>query len=594
MQDFLVLKPKCWMVAWVLLGGRAAFHPSPSRSSSRACAPPKSRAMVPYQPAGRLQHTWHGLEEKDGASDPIPSELNTMDHSRFAAVSKDKMTVRYTGRGNHSQDVGAVRTNWPCPHRCFVYYYEVSVIDAGTRGSIGVGLADPSFDLNRQPGWEPNSYAYHGHDGRRYVDSERGEPYGPRFGAGDVIGCGLLTDHREIFFTKNGALLGMAFSEITTTVHPTVGLHSPGEKVTFNLGGAPFVFDVDAFANSQREARLSPIRTSLLPADVDLEALVKGYLLHYNYEQTLAKLDVASPSIIASAAGASSDARNARSPPESSYATCSSTSSGSAVCASTSTSSGAGAVDIVDGFLPEGLPLPALQKSSECSRQLAPTGVAKGYIPHAAPLQVAGPSAVEAALRTTMRARRELWQHLLRGDALRAAGCTECHFPGLLARHPYVQFRLRCQHFIELLRVGEPMEAVAYARAELARYQPPHGTPPTQEAARELEEVFSLVAYRVPGSADGNSAAPSHFMSVMYREATASCLNSAVLLEHGVPPHCAIHRLLRHLLVVNRAMRDANLGYGPDVDFEEWNDTSGSTSRREQERGGVGINVDRM
>ena len=55
------------------------------------------------------------------------------------------------------------------------------------------------------------SHPDHGYDGRRDVDSERGEQYGPRFGTGDIIGCGLLLDRREIFFTKNGTHLGIAF-----------------------------------------------------------------------------------------------------------------------------------------------------------------------------------------------------------------------------------------------------------------------------------------------------------------------------------------------------------------------------------------------
>ena len=62
------------------------------------------------------------------------------------------------------------------------------------------------------------------------MDSERGEQYGPRFGTGDIIGCGLLTERRELFFTKNGAHLGVAFSEISAILYPTVGLHSPGER----------------------------------------------------------------------------------------------------------------------------------------------------------------------------------------------------------------------------------------------------------------------------------------------------------------------------------------------------------------------------
>ena len=49
-----------------------------------------------------------------------------------------------------------------------------------------------------------------------------------------------------------------------------------------------------------------------------------------------------------------------------------------------------------------------------------------------------------------------------------------------------------------------------------------------------------------------------------HREATADLLNSAILQEHGLPASCAIERLLRQLLAVHAAARDANDGYGAD------------------------------
>ena len=187
---------------------------------------------LPAQPAGKQRAVWYGLVEEDDAASPLPSEINTVDHPRLSSlsISQDKLTVKYVGRGNHSQDVGAVRTDWPCPPRCLLYYFEVAIVDSGARGAIAVGFADGHFKLNRQPGWEPDSYAYHGYDGRRYADSERGEPYGPRVSTGDVVGCGLLAERREVFFTRNGQHLGVAFTEVGAMLYPTVGLHSPGEK----------------------------------------------------------------------------------------------------------------------------------------------------------------------------------------------------------------------------------------------------------------------------------------------------------------------------------------------------------------------------
>ena len=163
---------------------------------------------LPHQPLRSF--TYYETVERD-EPEPLPSELNTVSKHHALQASKDKLEVRYVGKGNHSHDVGAIRADRPCPQRRVLYYFEVTVLDAGLRGSIAVGLADSTLQLCRQPGWEPNSYGYHGADGRKYTDSERGESYGPAFTTGDVVGCGVLClSRRQGFFTKNGRLLGTA------------------------------------------------------------------------------------------------------------------------------------------------------------------------------------------------------------------------------------------------------------------------------------------------------------------------------------------------------------------------------------------------
>ena len=133
---------------------------------------------LPHQPLRSF--TYYETVERD-EPEPLPSELNTVSKHHALQASKDKLEVRYVGKGNHSHDVGAIRADRPCPQRRVLYYFEVTVLDAGLRGSIAVGLADSTLQLCRQPGWEPNSYGYHGADGRKYTDSERGESYGPAF-----------------------------------------------------------------------------------------------------------------------------------------------------------------------------------------------------------------------------------------------------------------------------------------------------------------------------------------------------------------------------------------------------------------------------
>lgn len=74
---------------------------------------------------------------------------------------------------------------------------------------IGVGFSSKSASLNRAPGWEPESWGYHGDDGHCFQAQNVGKHYGPTFGYGDTIGCGVNFRTGTAFFTKNGHYLGM-------------------------------------------------------------------------------------------------------------------------------------------------------------------------------------------------------------------------------------------------------------------------------------------------------------------------------------------------------------------------------------------------
>jgi hypothetical protein len=73
---------------------------------------------------------------------------------------------------------------------------------------IGVGFSGPKVALSRIPGWEPESFAYHGDDGQIFNNTTSGKNYGPKFGTLDVIGCGINFRTNTAFFTKNGHMLG--------------------------------------------------------------------------------------------------------------------------------------------------------------------------------------------------------------------------------------------------------------------------------------------------------------------------------------------------------------------------------------------------
>jgi hypothetical protein len=77
------------------------------------------------------------------------------------------------------------------------------------RTTVGIGFSNKNVTLARPPGWEPESWAYHGDDGNSFCCQSSGRSYGPPFGAGDVIGCGVNFRTGSAFFTKNGEHLGM-------------------------------------------------------------------------------------------------------------------------------------------------------------------------------------------------------------------------------------------------------------------------------------------------------------------------------------------------------------------------------------------------
>lgn len=164
-----------------------------------------------------------------------PSE--SIQASPFVKVHKDKLTVTYSAKGNHSNDVGAVQANRAFSHNVLIGYFEMTIINQGERACMAIGLSNTDFKNTRHPGWEPGSYGYHGEDGRKFMNHSRGEPYAVKFGAvDDVIGCGLNFATREIFFTKNGKYLGTAFTDPSHSYYPTVSLHSAGEEVRINFG----------------------------------------------------------------------------------------------------------------------------------------------------------------------------------------------------------------------------------------------------------------------------------------------------------------------------------------------------------------------
>eukprot|EP01102_Stenamoeba_stenopodia_P007298 TRINITY_DN2040_c0_g4_i2.p1 TRINITY_DN2040_c0_g4~~TRINITY_DN2040_c0_g4_i2.p1 ORF type:complete len:1372 (-),score=296.41 TRINITY_DN2040_c0_g4_i2:256-4371(-) len=154
---------------------------------------------------------------------------------------EDNYIVRYD---NGDMNVPAlVRSTKPINPTVTWAYFEVYVIATnGPKATVAIGLANEDYPLDQQPGWQSGSYGYHGDDGNKFFDSQH-DSYGPRFTVGDVVGCGYNNITKEIFYTKNGFLVGTAFENAPSNLFAVVGLASPGERVYVNFGQNPFVFD---------------------------------------------------------------------------------------------------------------------------------------------------------------------------------------------------------------------------------------------------------------------------------------------------------------------------------------------------------------
>lgn len=237
-----------------------------------------------------------GMGGVEDEVEKMPMELNTVNiHGGFLNVKPDKLSVQYTGVNLHGYDVGVVQADRAAPVKRLCFYFEIYIKNAGSKGQIAIGYTTHGFRMRRQPGWEPNSYGYHGDDGFLYRGHGKGETFGPKYSAGDTVGAGVNYASQEFFFTKNGEVVGTVAKDVKGPLFPTIAVHSQNEEVRVNFGKEPFVFDIKAFEMQERAKQQLMIEKISLPQDTSY-GIVRSYLLHYGYEDTLKLLDMAGKS----------------------------------------------------------------------------------------------------------------------------------------------------------------------------------------------------------------------------------------------------------------------------------------------------------
>ncbi|KAI9682940.1 MAG: Ran-binding protein 9 [Trizodia sp. TS-e1964] len=184
----------------------------------------------------------------------LPSRWSKTAKSPGLEISGNGFDVRFVGQQkSHGElEAAAVLADHPMPPQCGLYYFEVLIRSKGKEGFIGIGFSGPKVALTRLPGWEPDSWAYHGDDGKSFCCQVQGKEYGPQFTNEDYVGCGVNFRTKTAFFTKNGYNLGIAFRDIKGVLFPSVGMKRNGEHVTCNFGHTPFVFDIDGMMKEEK------------------------------------------------------------------------------------------------------------------------------------------------------------------------------------------------------------------------------------------------------------------------------------------------------------------------------------------------------
>lgn len=112
-------------------------------------------------------------------------------------------------------------------------------------------------------GIDDTFFGYHGFDGKAFSILES-EPFAKPFGINDVIGCGINYINGTIFFTKNGNLLGTAFSEFhDIDLVPAIALKA-GNSIQTNFGlFEEFTFDILGYQNKWKQRAYDHIFNSI-------------------------------------------------------------------------------------------------------------------------------------------------------------------------------------------------------------------------------------------------------------------------------------------------------------------------------------------
>jgi hypothetical protein len=134
-----------------------------------------------------------------------------------------------------------------------LFYFELQVLHEGIDGAVGLGLAPRGHSLTGMPGWNMQSFGYHGDDGAAFSGDSQGlgKKFGPPWGTGDTVGLGVKRCDAEnsrahdVFATKNGVFIGVMLRNVLLDdYYAVVGSMSIDAKMRVVFDKSKFLFDL--------------------------------------------------------------------------------------------------------------------------------------------------------------------------------------------------------------------------------------------------------------------------------------------------------------------------------------------------------------
>lgn len=126
--------------------------------------------------------------------------------------------------------------------------YQITGWASETMSAIGTSSATLWGSWSTYPGSDTFSYWYYGNWGNKYNNSSW-SAYGSWYTTGDIIGIALDMNSWTLIFYKNNVSQWTAYTWLSGTFFPIVGLDANGQQVTANFWATTMTYTAPAGYN---------------------------------------------------------------------------------------------------------------------------------------------------------------------------------------------------------------------------------------------------------------------------------------------------------------------------------------------------------